>query len=407
MEKCSKYGKIKLSKKEARLFLLAHQGLLPPRKLAGKEGILKFVERVGCIQFDPLDRVGRNSDLVLQARIDDYRPDQLWELLYEDRKLLDGLDKNMSIYRVEDWPHFTRYRQDRFRNYPETWEEIARIVPEIKRAFQDNDYLSSSDLEFHKGVKWPWGSTRLGRAALEKMYFKGELIIHHKQGNRKFYAPAEKHLPAKLLLRDEPNPEPEQFFRWIVKRRIGGVGLLWGRSGDAWLGIEGMKTKERKKAIADLLSQGEIVDVQVDGIRDPFFLRSEDLPLMEKVLENKKEEKSFSFLGPLDNLIWDRRMIKALFHYDYSWEVYKPASQRIYGYYVLPSLFHDRFVARFEPIFHRQKKVLSIENWWWEENVEVTLEMKEALKNCLRDFLKYLDAREIKYRDPELEKIGL
>jgi uncharacterized protein YcaQ len=56
---------------------------------------------VGCIQFDPLDIVGHNSELVLQARVADFQPAMLQDLLYRDRKLVDGWDKVMSIYHVE------------------------------------------------------------------------------------------------------------------------------------------------------------------------------------------------------------------------------------------------------------------------------------------------------------------
>jgi hypothetical protein len=102
---------IMVSKTHARRFLLAHQRLWPPRKLRGKVGILEFIRHVGCIQFDPINVVGRNPDLVLQSRIDKYRSAMLEELLYSDRQLLDGWDKVSSIVLAEDWPYFSRHRQ--------------------------------------------------------------------------------------------------------------------------------------------------------------------------------------------------------------------------------------------------------------------------------------------------------
>ena len=89
-----------------------------------------------------------------------------------------------------------------------------------------------------------------------------------------------------------------------------------------------------------------------------------------------------AFIGPLDNLIWDRDLIRWLFDFDYTWEVYKPAAQRKYGHYVLPVLYGDRFIARVEPIFDRKARVLTIVNWWWEAGVEPDDAMVAALAEC-------------------------
>ena len=101
---------LRLSRAEARRFLLAHQHLWPPRALAGKAGILDFIRHVGCIQYDPVNLVGQNPELVLQARVADYTPALLAELLYTDRRLVDGWDKQAAIYLTEDWPYFARHR---------------------------------------------------------------------------------------------------------------------------------------------------------------------------------------------------------------------------------------------------------------------------------------------------------
>ena len=93
---------ISLTHSHARRFLLTYHSLWPPRSLNGKEGILDYIRRVGCIQFDPLDIAGQNAELVLQSRVSDFQSGMLRELLYHDRQLLDGYDKNMAIYPLED-----------------------------------------------------------------------------------------------------------------------------------------------------------------------------------------------------------------------------------------------------------------------------------------------------------------
>jgi hypothetical protein len=166
---------------------LTYQGLLPPRKLSGKEGILNYIQQIGCIQFDPLNKVGLNPDLVLQSRIQDYKPHYLQELLYKDRKLVDGWDKNMSIYLTEDWPYFKRYRDRFLKKIAEKGEDITNHLPQIREAIQEKGPLSSIDLDHDTIIDWSWAPTRISRAALESMYSWGELIIHHRVGRRKVY----------------------------------------------------------------------------------------------------------------------------------------------------------------------------------------------------------------------------
>lgn len=117
--KCDMPDPIVIDKPHARRFLLTHLGLLPPRQLHGKEGVLDYIRQVNCIQYDPINIVGQNPHLVLQSRVRGYRPSMLDALLYEDRRLIDGFDKQMSIYSAEDWPSFTYYRQQMARN---TWK---------------------------------------------------------------------------------------------------------------------------------------------------------------------------------------------------------------------------------------------------------------------------------------------
>src|SRR4051794_17444078 len=64
----------RISPATARRYLALHHFLAPPRSLpAGRDGIVAVFERLGSIQFDPIEIAGRNHDLVLLARVADYR----------------------------------------------------------------------------------------------------------------------------------------------------------------------------------------------------------------------------------------------------------------------------------------------------------------------------------------------
>ncbi len=387
---------MKITKDQAKHFLLLHHKLVNPRSLKGKDGILKYISQVGCIQYDPLDTVGYNPYLVLQSRIKNFKPELLTALLYHDRRLLDGWDKNMAIYLIDDWPFFSRFRKDAYKRYGDKAEPITKILSKVRNELSKKGPLSSIDLKFDTKVDWGWAPTRAARAALESMYFWGELIIHHKIGTRKVYDFTKKHIPEELISMIDPNDTDEKYFEWNVKRRIGAVGLLWSRGSDAWLGIKGMKTKERSEAIMSLERKGEIIQIEVEDINYSFYIRKEDMKIMNKVIEGIVIKPQAAFIAPLDNILWDRKLIKELFGFEYIWEVYKPISQRRYGYYVLPVIYGDRFIARFEPKFNKKTGILQIINWWWEKDVDISQEMEKALKQCFEEFMSYLGAVDLK-----------
>lgn len=395
---------MKITKQQARLFLIAYQSLLTPKSLIGKKGIMEYINKVGSIQFDPLQIVDINPSLVLQARLKDYKKEDLTELLYRDRLLIDDWDKNMCIYPIYHWPYFSRYREKGLRTYGKEDLNSHKIMDEIRTLISTNGPISSQDINHKEKVDWFWDDTKISKAALECLYFWGELVIHHKKGLRKYYDYAKSVLPKDIYRMEDPNKKLTDFFCWIVKRRIGSVGILWDRASDAYLGVYFMKTRERKEAIKDLLKAKEIIEVEIEGIKFPFYIRDSELNLLEKVIDGITYQKKVSFIAPLDNLIWDRKLIKELFNFDYKWEVYKPKQDRKFGYYVLPVLYGEQFIARFEPIFDKKNKVLTIKNWWWEPNITRTEHLRKEIGISITEFSNYLQAEKITWLTKKPDK---
>jgi len=195
---------LKITRTEARRFLLSYQGLLGEPWPGSKQAILDFLGRVGSIQYDPLDMVGPNPYLVLQSRFDGFRAADLNELLYAGHRLVDGWDKNMCIYRVEDWPYFQRYRDKAYHHYR---DRVEGVLDRIRQELVERGPLTSGDLSFNEKVRWPWGPTRASRAALESMHFWGELVVSGRSRTRKTYDFAGKHISQDVLERPDPNPE--------------------------------------------------------------------------------------------------------------------------------------------------------------------------------------------------------
>ena len=51
-----------------------------------KTGVLETVRRLHSVQYDPLNVVGRNPDLVLQSRVCGYTPEKLYQELYQKHR---------------------------------------------------------------------------------------------------------------------------------------------------------------------------------------------------------------------------------------------------------------------------------------------------------------------------------
>jgi uncharacterized protein YcaQ len=405
---------LRLSRTEARRFLLAHQHLWPPRGLRGKAAILDFIRQVGCIQYDPVNLVGQNPELVLQARVADYTPSLLGELLYTDRRLVDGWDKQAAIYLTEDWPYFARHRAWARRDYGDPSNPPMVIADAVKDAIRARGPLCSADLGHNDTIDWWWGvPTRLGRAALEILYGMGEVGVHHRVNTRRYFDLIERLLPADLQTAPDPNPADVAYQDWHVTRRVGGLGIANPAASQYWLSIADVKAEARGATLARLCARGELISVAVEGVsRQPLFIRAADRSLLDAAASADGADPGAAFIAPLDNLIWDRDLIRWLFTFDYTWEVYKPAEQRKYGHYVLPVLYGDRFIARVEPIFDRKARVLTVVNWWWEAGVEPDDALVVALVECLAAFGRYLGAGEIRLGeavagDAALEQIVL
>lgn len=380
---------------------MAHQGLLSPRSLQGRSGVMEFFRRVNSVQFDPIDVTGRNHELVLQARVKDFRAALLYQILYEDRALVDGFDKCMCIYPVEDWPFFKRNREGARRSLENRAHPVLDASRAVRGEIEERGPLSSSDLDLEQAVRWPWGPTRLARAALEGMYFWGELVVHHKVGVRKVYDLAERHIPSELLDAPEPNPSDEAYHDWHVHRRIGNVGLLANRGAEAWLGIEGTCSARRAESITRLIARGDLRRVDVEGLSFPLYMRDQEEALLEESLRADGAIPRAAILAPLDNLLWDRKIAQVLFDFEYTWEVYAPPSKRRYGYYVLPVLYGDRFAARFEPVRDRKSKTLVIKNWWWEKTADPAgRHMRAELAACVDAFRVFLGCETVRMEEP-------
>ena len=357
-----------ISLQQARRLILKKQLLWPPRSLKGRSGVLEFLHRVRMVQFDPVNLIGINPCITINARVQGFVPQMLDDLLYRDRMLFDQWDRCASIVLREDLAPLQRNRGDtnwRPRSRSEAPTEAYNRV--LKRFEEESEPLTLSDFKDTDE-----------REALLLLLPLGVIEIHHREGPRRFFslAPEERRL---LFENTTYFSEADDFFAWMICRRIGSTGLLVGQSSIGLHSIRGMAVEDKRKAQQRLLREEKIVELKVEGQKSAYYCLREDLPLLE---EDKLTRPRASFLAPLDNLMWDRRLVNDLFAFDYRWEIYTPEEKRQYGPYTLPVLYCENLIARTQ--LRAKDGILSIEGWWWQPQIRTTKAMIEAIATALK-----------------------
>jgi uncharacterized protein YcaQ len=349
--------------------------------------VLCVVDRLGSLQFDPIDVAGRNHDLVLNARIAGYRREMTDRLLYEDRALYETYNKGLSLVPTAHLPWF-RVDWDRHRVAHEggAFDEHSALVEELLERIRTTGPMSSTDVEPRAAIDWYWRPTNPVRAILEALAEAGILGIARREGNRRIYDLLERLFPADLLAQ---RPRTRDQYRHKLLSRYRGHGLL-GSTGSAelWLtsfpyreqGTEDgvpLRTAGRRQLQAQLIEEGALIPVEVPGLKGHRFVPADALGQLDEADREIAAEAGgpprpggrlpgVAFLAPLDPLVWDRDVLRPLFGFDYLWEVYVPAAKRRWGYYVLPQLYGDRFVGRIEPRVERKRDALEVVGLWWE-----------------------------------------
>jgi uncharacterized protein YcaQ len=360
-----------ISLETARRFLVLRHLLAPARSLpAEPASVLAVVDRLGSLQFDPLDVAGRNHDLVLQARIAGYRRELADELLYGRRLLFEAYNKALCLLPTRELPYYRITWQDGADGRAgRLVGEHAVLADKILAEITAEGPKCSTDFEREAAIDWFWGPTSAVRAVLEALAVSGRLGLARRDRNRRYYDLTERLFPADLLA--TRIPEREQL-RHKVLSRYRGHGLLGaGGSGELWPGTGGATLRAELRS--DLVARGELLALEVEGMRGLRFIVADELPLLAQAGRELAARAApgdappnCSFLAPLDPLLWDRGALEPLYGFDYRWEVYTPAVKRKWGYYVLPILFGDRLVGRIEPRLDRKAGAVRILGLSWE-----------------------------------------
>jgi uncharacterized protein len=405
-----------INKTIQRRFILGKQGLWPGRRWRGKAGALEALRSGSVIQIDPLQVIARNHDLTLQSRVLDYTPAILSELLYEDRACLEygGI---VRISPIEELPYL-RVVMAR-RGHADRWEDFLkeheRAIERVRAELRERGALASTDIEAEVTHKTSWWSGKDTGRALYYLWTTGELLVKSRNGTGKVFDLHERLVP-KQYDRIASEFDADDFYALKTFRQLNiATAQVWRN----WFAgqIERQVDKsEAARRMYTLETQGVIqrIILQEDD-REPRFILSEDMPLLEDLLAGHipakwqpletTTEREVTVLAPLE-IVSARGRAKKVFDFDYVWEVYKPESQRRWGYYTLPVLYGDGLVARFDSKLERSSNTLQIKGFWLEEGQKVDKRFIAALKAGMKRFLTFTGAEKLTCLGPGALEVG-
>jgi uncharacterized protein YcaQ len=351
-----------LDKPTARRALVAHHALDRPLG-RGPRGVRAVLERLRCIQLDPLDVIGTNADLVVMARVDDVVRGDVWRHLFPGRAF-EHFAKERCLLPAA---HFPQYRARGHRAQTPWWghgERERRVAPKVIAAVleevREHGPLSVAELSDQGRVEpldWSgWkGTGKATTMALEILWTRCEVVVAGRtESGAKLYD-----IPERALGKGAMTKPGEPFEAWAVRERARAAGLLTRASGGSlWSMLRDVRSTP---VVDELVQRGELLEVTIEGTSRR-YLAPPDL-----LKRRPRFDDRVRILGPLDPLMWDRDLVRHLFDFDYVWEVYKPAKQRRWGWYVCPLLWRDQLVGRVEA--RVEKHVLVVSKLWLERDV--------------------------------------
>jgi uncharacterized protein len=384
----------------ARRFVLGKQGLWPGRRWRGREGTEQAMRAAEYLQLDPLQMIARSHDIMLYGRTLDYTPGQWEEVTYQQRQFFDW-GGWLAVRPMDELPHW-RVVMARERDSEPRLLDIAREHPEaiaeMRAILQERGTVMNRDFQVaHRKRTNSYRGGKDSSLALYYLWRTGEVMTHSRENFERVYALTEKVAPAHLIRESDETTVD----RFLIKKEISFAGLSrLSRTSDAY-----RRGLGRGQLYDSLLVEGEIVGVKVEGWRAPHYALGSDVELLHDLIAGRIPDawtpvetttsEEVTFLAPLDP-VSARGRAKILFDFDYVWEVYKPEHKRKYGYYVLPVLWGDRLVARFDSKFDRTTNTWIILGFWLEDEALGRDEaFNEALARGFSRFATFLGASQV------------
>ena len=378
-------NQLNLTKAQARKIILHAAGLAKPAQFGkGREAVYKLIDHLGFVQIDTNYVVERAHHHTIASRVPDYKMEWLEEL-QADGRIFEFFIADAGYIPMHDF-RFSLPVKEGFlaRRKPLLPAEISLMNKVLDRIAREGPLMVKDFDNDRQEASSGWWDWRPSKMAIERLYLDGRLMTTRKGNFQKVYD-----LPINILPDDIDTtmPTPAEFARHVIRRTLKSLGIAYAKE-MAWR-ARYVKDNIVKKELEKLVAEGEVCNVMVEGLKSaPLYM----LP----GYKNKKIQLSGDafILSPFDPLNVFRHRLRDFFDFDYQIECFVPAARRKYGYFSLPVLIGDSFVARMDSKADRKERVLIIHNLHFEP-VKLSRPMIAGLTDAIKKFAGFNECQDI------------
>ena len=344
---------------------------------------------MGVLQLDFVNVLLPAHFLIPWSRLGGYDRQRFEKFLYTSREFTEQWAHEASIVRVSDWSlleHRRQTWQPWSRNPLKTLDDPDAYLKDILKQIARNGAVTSNDLPAAQSAprQKPGDWHRpIQRWALEHHFGRGKLAVRGRLANfQRIYD-----LPERLINDGHIGfvIDAEDAQRQLLRQSAESLGIATLQD---LADFYRMSPRDAAPRIAELVEEGALTTVRVEGWKDPAYL-SDKARFPRRIA-------GASLLSPFDPVVWYRPRAERLFDFKYRIEIYVPEAKRRWGYYVLPFRIGDRIVARVDLKADRPGKTLLVKSLHHEEGAD-TKKTESALRDELGALAIWLGLESVSY----------
>lgn len=378
---------VELSREDARRIALHAQGFgkARPKKVTAKH-LLGVVDTVGGVQVDAVNVMARAHLMTFFSRVGPYDEAVLHKLWEPGGGLIEYWMHGTSLMRYDTWPDFAwRMRMPPHKAYRFEDDEVRKSLANLQREVDLRGEVSAQELEERTQKKEPWWDWTVTKTRLELLHRRGTISVARKPSFERSYLSLFEALPDDVVARrDAIDTDAAKRACVLLAARALGVATIKDIRFYVW-----MSAAEAKRTVDQLIADGELLPATVAGTKGPWYLHPQ---------AQLKPIDAAALVNPFDPLMWERDRIRTLFGFDYVLEIFVPEPKRVYGYYVLPFLLGEEFVARVDLKSDRANKQLLVQASYAEFGVDQD-EVATALAHELREVARWQGLGDVVVKD--------